>query len=94
MVTSRGTAWAHGEVAGAAIESGAAMVLGSHPHWVQAVEFYEGGFIAYGLGSFVGGRLASIRFVPIQIEDDHQPRFVDRDTGRQILDRMFTVSDL
>jgi poly-gamma-glutamate capsule biosynthesis protein CapA/YwtB (metallophosphatase superfamily) len=101
-------------IARAAVEAGAALVLGSHAHWVQAVEFYEGGFIAYGLGnfvfdqdwsvettqgvilqtSFVDGRLASVRFRPVEIRDLHQPRFVDRRTGRRILDRMFDVSDL
>ena len=101
-------------VAHAAVEAGAAMVLGSHPHWVQAVEFYEGALIAYSLGNFVfdqswstettqgvilhtsflDGRLASVRFVPIQIEDLHQPRILNRKAGRPILDRMFSVSDL
>ena len=32
---------------------GASLVLGSHPHWVQSVEFYRGAFIAYSLGNFV-----------------------------------------
>ena len=41
------------EVAHAAVDAGAALVLGSHPHWVQAVEFHRGAFIAYSLGNFV-----------------------------------------
>jgi poly-gamma-glutamate synthesis protein (capsule biosynthesis protein) len=36
-----------------AIEAGAAMVMGSHPHWVQAVETYMGRPIVYSLGNFV-----------------------------------------
>jgi poly-gamma-glutamate capsule biosynthesis protein CapA/YwtB (metallophosphatase superfamily) len=36
-----------------AIQSGAAMVMGSHPHWVQAVETYQGKPIVYSLGNFV-----------------------------------------
>ena len=36
-----------------AIDSGAAMVMGSHPHWVQAVETYKGKSIVYSLGNFV-----------------------------------------
>ncbi len=36
-----------------AIEEGAAMVLGSHPHWVQATETYLGRPIVYSLGNFV-----------------------------------------
>lgn len=36
-----------------AIDNGAAMVMGSHPHWVQAVETYAGKSIVYSLGNFV-----------------------------------------
>jgi poly-gamma-glutamate capsule biosynthesis protein CapA/YwtB (metallophosphatase superfamily) len=37
----------------AAIDAGAALVVGSHPHIVQAIEQYHGGLIAYSLGNFV-----------------------------------------
>lgn len=36
-----------------AIDAGAALVIGSHPHILQAVEKYHGGLIAYSLGNFV-----------------------------------------
>ena len=36
-----------------AIDAGAAIVIGSHPHWVQAVETYNGKPIIYSLGNFV-----------------------------------------
>lgn len=36
-----------------AIDSGAAAVIGTHPHWVQAVETYNGKPIIYSLGNFV-----------------------------------------
>ena len=36
-----------------AIDEGAAMVIGSHPHWVQAVETYKGKPIVYSLGNFI-----------------------------------------
>jgi poly-gamma-glutamate synthesis protein (capsule biosynthesis protein) len=36
-----------------AIDAGAALVMGSHPHWVQAVETYAGIPIVYSLGNFV-----------------------------------------
>jgi poly-gamma-glutamate synthesis protein (capsule biosynthesis protein) len=29
------------------------MVMGSHPHWVQAVETYKGRPIIYSLGNFI-----------------------------------------
>ena len=37
----------------AAIDAGADMVLGVHPHWVQAIEEYKGKLIIYALGNFV-----------------------------------------
>jgi poly-gamma-glutamate capsule biosynthesis protein CapA/YwtB (metallophosphatase superfamily) len=37
----------------AAIDAGADIVVGHHPHWVQPVEKYKGGIIFYSLGNFV-----------------------------------------
>jgi poly-gamma-glutamate synthesis protein (capsule biosynthesis protein) len=37
----------------AAIDAGADMVLGVHPHWVQGIETYKGKLIIYSLGNFV-----------------------------------------
>jgi poly-gamma-glutamate synthesis protein (capsule biosynthesis protein) len=37
----------------ATIDAGADLVIGSHPHTFQGVEFYNGGLIAYSLGNFV-----------------------------------------
>lgn len=37
----------------AAIDAGAALVIGSHPHVLQGIEYYHGGVIAYSLGNFV-----------------------------------------
>lgn len=36
-----------------AIENGADMVIGGHPHWTQGVERYRGKYIFYSLGNFV-----------------------------------------
>ena len=41
------------EIAHLAIDAGADLVIGNHPHWVQAVELYEGKLIAYAHGNFV-----------------------------------------
>lgn len=35
------------------IDSGADMVLGNHPHWVQPTESYKGKLIAYSMGNFI-----------------------------------------
>jgi len=36
-----------------AIDSGAKIIIGHHPHVEQATEFYNGGIIAYSLGNFI-----------------------------------------
>jgi poly-gamma-glutamate synthesis protein (capsule biosynthesis protein) len=38
-----------------AIESGAQLVIGHHPHVIQGIEVYKGGLIFYSLGNFVFG---------------------------------------
>ncbi|MEE9614399.1 MAG: CapA family protein [Thermodesulfobacteriota bacterium] len=43
------------ELAHTAIDSGARLVLGHHPHVVQGAEFYNDGLILYSLGNFVFG---------------------------------------
>jgi poly-gamma-glutamate capsule biosynthesis protein CapA/YwtB (metallophosphatase superfamily) len=40
------------EVAHVAIDAGADLVIGNHPHWVQSVEVYKGKPIWYALGNF------------------------------------------
>lgn len=41
------------KIAHAAIESGATLVIGHHPHVPQEIEKYKDGYIAYSLGNFV-----------------------------------------
>lgn len=41
------------KVAKAFIDAGAQLIIGHHPHVVQPVEEYNGGYIAYSLGNFV-----------------------------------------
>lgn len=43
----------------AAIDAGADVVSGVHPHWVQPVEFYNDKLIFYGLGNFLFDQLWS-----------------------------------
>jgi poly-gamma-glutamate synthesis protein (capsule biosynthesis protein) len=40
-------------IARLAVEAGANLVLGNHPHWVQGVEVIGQGFVAYAHGNFV-----------------------------------------
>lgn len=36
-----------------AIDAGADLVIGNHPHWIQPVEFYKGKLVTYAHGNFV-----------------------------------------
>jgi len=95
-----------------AVGAGATLVIGNHPHAVQAVEFLKGGFVSYALGNFVfdqdwsletqqgvvleavfhGTRLVSVRFLPVHIYDQHQPRWAEPSEGESILARMEEAS--
>ena len=35
-----------------AVDSGADLIIGNHPHRIQPIEFYNGAFICYSLGNF------------------------------------------
>ncbi len=41
------------ELAHAAIDDGADLIIGNHPHWIQGVEVYKRKFITYAHGNFI-----------------------------------------
>jgi Bacterial capsule synthesis protein PGA_cap len=41
------------ELAHAAIDDGADLIIGNHPHWVQSVEIYKGKYVTYAHGNFI-----------------------------------------
>lgn len=41
------------ELADLAIDSGADLIIGNHPHWVQPIEIYQGKLITYAHGNFI-----------------------------------------
>jgi poly-gamma-glutamate synthesis protein (capsule biosynthesis protein) len=41
------------EIAHLAVDAGADLIIGNHPHWVQAVELYKEKLIAYAHGNFI-----------------------------------------
>jgi len=41
------------EIAHLAVDAGADLILGDHPHWVQGVEVYAGKLITYAHGNFI-----------------------------------------
>jgi poly-gamma-glutamate synthesis protein (capsule biosynthesis protein) len=53
-VSAPGIAWdSPREIGHFFIDSGVDLVIGNHPHWVQGVELYHGGFISYAHGNFI-----------------------------------------
>lgn len=44
---------ANATAAHAAIDAGADLFIGHHPHWIQTIEEYKGKYIFYSLGNFV-----------------------------------------
>lgn len=41
------------QVAHDAVDAGSDLILGSHPHWVQGIEWYHNKLITYSLGNFI-----------------------------------------
>ena len=41
------------QLAHTAIDAGADLIIGNHPHWVQGTEIYKGKFITYAHGNYV-----------------------------------------
>ena len=64
-----GVSWGYGKVVGyqkelgrAAIDAGADLILGAHPHALQGMEIYKGKLICYCLGNFVMDGFTSSHF--------------------------------
>lgn len=94
------------------IDSGADLVIGNHPHWLQPVEFYKDKLITYAHGNFVfdqewsletkqgvlgkyiflGKKLVDVEYIPLQIEDYGQPKFLEGDRKNSILQKMYSES--
>lgn len=107
IITSSQSTFAH-----TAIDHGANVVIGHHPHVVQKMERYNDGYIFYSLGNLIFDQdwshltqlgavvkftwqdtsLKKIEFKPIKIDHDYQPRFMNTDEGKEVLQRL-QVSD-
>lgn len=48
------------DFARAAIDAGADIIIGSHPHWIQTIEKYKGKYIFYSLGNFIFDQMWSV----------------------------------
>lgn len=54
--------WAHDF-----IDSGADLVIGTHPHVIQGIESYEGKIIVYSLGNFIFPRTTVTAYHPVSV---------------------------
>lgn len=53
------------------IDAGADLVIGSHPHVLQGIEYYKGKPIVYSLGNFVfGSSIPKTMLLKVQLEGD------------------------
>jgi len=97
-----------------AIDSGADLIIGNHPHWIQPIEIYKGKLITYSHGNlifdqmwskktregvigrytFYENQLVDVEFIPIFIEDFGQPRLMEPDEGKLIIDEMKKNSEI
>jgi gamma-polyglutamate biosynthesis protein CapA len=78
----------------AAIDAGAALVIGHHPHVVQPEETYRGGLIFYSLGNFVfdqyqreatqHGEIVQISFLGTRVLSTHVMRVRITPTGPEL----------
>jgi poly-gamma-glutamate synthesis protein (capsule biosynthesis protein) len=71
------------DFARAAIDAGADIVLGGHPHWVQEIEHYRGKYIFYSLWNFVFDQEFSTETktwlaVQIFLEKDNQKTLLEK----------------
>lgn len=56
------------ELAHSAVDAGADLVVGHHPHVLQGMERYKGGIIAYSLGNFIFGGNACRRHETVVLQ--------------------------
>lgn len=100
------------DLAHLAVDLGADLIIGNHPHWIQPVEIYKDKLITYAHGNFIFDQMWSqktregvvgrykiyqdkvvdVEFLPVQIEDFGQPRFVTGSQKASILLNMKTES--
>ena len=90
------------------IDAGADLVIGSHPHIIQGLEFYKGKLIAYSLGnlvftnSFKETMLLSIRFskeemleayvIPCMIKSSKTMLIKDEQKKQDFIDKLNSLS--
>ena len=91
-----------------AIDNGADLVIGHHPHETQIVEEYNNKFIFYSLGNLIFDQswnpdamkgmtvkatcldkeITNLEIIPVQLENNCCPRWMDQSETNYILDRL------
>jgi poly-gamma-glutamate synthesis protein (capsule biosynthesis protein) len=69
------------EFAHRAVDNGAKIIAGHHPHVVQSLELYKGGLIAYSLGNFIfdqGFSKETMRGLTLEVTIDTDERYIKK----------------
>jgi len=90
------------------IDSGAHIIIGHHSHYLQGIEHYKDGVIAYSLGDFIfdepgretcllkfgisAGGIEDVEILPARISDDLQTEPVDGPDGARIIGKVNDLS--
>ena len=90
------------------IDAGAHLILGHHPHYLQGIERYRHGIIAYSLGDFIFDEpgqdtmilelgitkrgIQDLTVVPARITPQFQTRLLGNREGGQVLDKVRALS--
>ena len=91
-----------------AVDVGADLVFGHHPHLIQGIEMYRGRAIFYSLGNFTFARhnpakgheletlivrcrirdrrIAEVAYIPARCDENLDPRALDLERGRSVVD--------
>lgn len=78
-----------------AVDAGADLVIGNHPHWIQPIEIYKGKLITYSHGNFIFDQMWSLKtkqgvvgqyiFIDQQLADVQYFPVLINDYGQPIL---------
>ena len=95
-------------MARAYIDEGADIVVGSHPHVLQGLEFYKGKLIAYSLGNFIftdsrkdtmvlqaevnKSGVESVRIIPCRIENLRPVLIKDEEESSKLIEKVESLS--
>lgn len=99
----------HRQYAQKMIDAGAHIILGHHPHYLQGIEKYKHGIIAYSLGDFIFDEtgqdtmilecsiskngVQDFAVIPARISEQFQTEVLNKEEGKTVLDKIQLLSE-